>query len=311
MGRGPRATEPAPTPAIDQLDPWLEQFYGDRLQAIDAALAGAPPEQPYALFHDLDDDAWALLLTQHYELYPNIRALLPSVPDPSLQELWNGASGVALAIQSKGFYARLRATYARHGAVPLDRASVLDFGCGWGRLTRYLARDVAPGRLYGCDPVEAILDACRADGVPAELAQSAFRPRSVPFDERFDLAFAFSVFTHLSEPAHLSCLAALHDALGPQGILVLTVRPPAYLSVSNALRPRGEGLRSDEPRYLFVPHPPDPRHPQQPKAGELDYGEAVITMPYVRRRWSRQFELLETGIQLEDPYQVVLTLRRR
>ena len=46
-------------------------------------------------------------------------------------------------------------------ARPYLRGRVLDYGCGWGRLVRFLARDVPQGSLYGCDPVEAILDVCR------------------------------------------------------------------------------------------------------------------------------------------------------
>lgn len=294
----------------ERVDSWLEQFYGEQLNTIDAALA-AGPQEPYALFGDLDDDAWGLLLTQRYELYPHIRAVLPDVPEPAFQELWNGTSGVALAGQSTAFYSRLRMAYRRHGPRQLAESSVLDFGCGWGRLTRYLLRDVAPGRLYGCDPVEGILDVCRANRVPAQLARSEFRPQRVPFEARFDLAFAFSVFTHLSEAAHDDCLAALHGSLNPGGILLVTIRPPAYLSVSAALREAAGRLDLAEPRYLFVPHPADPGHPQQQPDGPMDYGETMFTMAYVRQHWSRWFELLDSGVQLQDPHQAVLTLRRR
>src|SRR2546421_7686146 len=68
-------------------DSWLEHFNGERLELIDAACEDRGPES-FALFRDLDLDLWALLLTQEYELYPNIRAVLPDVPDPSLQQLW-------------------------------------------------------------------------------------------------------------------------------------------------------------------------------------------------------------------------------
>ena len=62
-------------------------------------------------------------------------------------------------------------------------------------------------------------------------------------------------------------------------------------------------------RYVFVPHPVDPRHPQAD--GEtIEYGETVFTMGYVRQHWS-SFELLETNVQLEDLHQVILTLRRK
>jgi SAM-dependent methyltransferase len=316
--RPARATDEVPQPpAQDQLDSWLEHFYGDRLAAIDAACAQGSEGPGYAAFRGLDDDLWALLLTQQYELYPHIRRLLPSMPEPELQELWNGRSGLPLAHQSRAFYAKLRLSFERHGERPLADASVLDFGCGWGRLTRYFARDVAPGRLYGCDPVEGILDVCRANRVPATVARSGFLPDRLPFDERFDLAFAFSVFTHLSEEAHTRSLQALHRSLREGGLLIVTIRPPEYLFSCAALLPLVDALGPDieaslrDPRYLFVPHAADPSHFQQHDQGQIDYGETVITMPYVRERWSRWFKLLEVDLQLEDLHQVILTLRRK
>src|SRR5680860_1739698 len=95
---------------------------------------------------------------------------------------------------------------AAYGATDLSGSRVLDFGCGWGRLTRMLAKDLNPGLLYGCDPVESILDVTRESEVPATLARSEFLPETLPFEEKFDLIFSFSVFTHISEKAHLSLI---------------------------------------------------------------------------------------------------------
>jgi len=61
---------------------------------------------------------------------------------------------------------------------------------------------------------------------------------------------------------------------------------------------------------LFVPHAADPSHPQF-GGDEMHFGEAVITLPYVRERWADLFELLEVESTIEDAYQTVLTLRRR
>jgi SAM-dependent methyltransferase len=296
-------------------DSWLEHFYDAVLTRIDAACAEGGRDT-LALFRDLDDDLWALLLTQEYEVYPNIKALLPAVPDPALQQLWNGASGAALATQSKAFVRKLIDRYARHGQVPLAQARVLDFGCGWGRLTRFLGRDVAPGRLYGCDPVEQILELCRTSRVPARLARSDFLPQRLPFEETFDLAFAFSVFTHVSEAAQESCLGALHRSLRPGGILVVTIRPPQYLLLSPIMHPALKGLgpnfrsRLGGSRYVFVPHPAEPTHLQY-EGSEMNYGETVITLPYVQERWSSMFELLDLDLLVGDLHQVMLTLRRR
>jgi hypothetical protein len=43
----------------------------------------------------------------------------------------------------------------------------------------------------------------------------------------------------------------------------------------------------------------------------MTYGEAVISLAYVRERWLDRFELVDVHVPTEDPYQVALTLRRR
>lgn len=292
-------------------DSWLEQYYGEQLRQIDAACAGAGPEA-FTLFEVVDVDLWALLLTQQYTLYPNIRALLPDVPEPALQEIWNGNSGLALASQSSAFYRKLIERFHEHSPSPFRDCNVLDFGCGWGRLTRFLARDVRPGHLYGCDPVQEIVDVCRQTRLPAILSRSEFVPDRLPFEQQFEFAYSFSVFTHLSERAHLSCLRALHDALCPDAILVVTVRPLEYLNLCESMRPVRDAVEADATRralYLFAAHPAPPMQaPDQSR--EPTYGETVITLPYVRERWSELFELLAVDLLLGDLHQVMLTLRR-
>ncbi len=313
-GAQTQAWSPPQSYAPGRFDSLLRHFHAERLDSIDATCADGGPHS-FALFRDLDADLWALLLTQEYEVYPNIRALLPSVPDPSVQQLWNGASGLRLANQSKSFYSKLCERFRQHSERSLVDARVLDFGCGWGRLTRFLARDVGPRALYGCDPLEGILDVCRENGVPATLARADFLPERLPFDELFDLAFAFSVFTHISEAAHESCLRALHESLQPGGILVVTVRPPEYLQSCELMHPVLQPLGSDyrarleEPRYLFAAHAADPGFFQY-AGGEMTYGETVITLPYIRERWSSMFELLDVDVLIGDLHQVMVTLRR-
>lgn len=43
------------------------------------------------------------------------------------------------------------------------------------------------------------IEQCEQHNVKANLALSQWVPRSLPFERQFDLIYAFSVFTHLSE----------------------------------------------------------------------------------------------------------------
>lgn len=301
---------------VQPFDAWLRHVGGPELERIDAACAAAGPDERAALarFRDLDVDLWAMLLSQQYTCLPHIKALLPGVPEPALQELWNGAGGPRLANQSKTFYAKVRDRYARYGTVPLGEARVLDHGCGWGRLLRFFARDVAPGNLFGVDPTPMILDVCRRDRVPAELHGIDFLAPELPVD-RIDLAYSFSVFTHLSQAAAERALDALHGAIVPGGILVVTVRPPAYLEVAPEFRATLAQLGprwSDElagAHHLFVAHPAQDSHYQY-DGGEMTYGETIITIPWIRQRWAPRFEVLDVAPLVGDLHQVMVTLRR-
>jgi SAM-dependent methyltransferase len=116
--------------------------------------------------------------------------------------------------------------------------------------------------------------------VPAVLARCDFVPLRLPFAERYDLVFAFSVFTHISEAAHEASLRAIHTSLDPGGILIVTIRSPAYLSYSEAMHPLLAHLGPDRSRGWPSP--------------------ATCSRPTRRAR----------SLLSEDLDQVVLTLRR-
>ncbi|MGK2933485.1 MAG: class I SAM-dependent methyltransferase, partial [Solirubrobacterales bacterium] len=281
---------------------------------IETAIKGAGPEG-FKEFRGLDDDLWAMLLTLEYEAYPGIRDFLPDVPEPALQAMYNGASGPTLAAQSVCFYRKVKEMQATHGSNDISQAKVLDFGCGWGRLTRMFAKDLEPGLLHGCDPAQSILDVIRQSGVPAKLELSEFLPESLPFEEKFDLVFSFSVFTHISETAATRSLEAIHRSLNDDGLFVLTIRPPSYIDFNPLMQPAVDRLGADrlrvlrDPHYVFVPHETE-GHPQF-GGEEMHYGEAVITLPYVKKNWTSMFDLLDVSILSGDMYQVALTLRKK
>lgn len=303
----------APSQTID-LDDWLRPCFGHELDPIEEKLR-AEPDAPLSIFADLSDDLWALLATRAYTSYPAIAKALPDVPDPGLQVSWNGAEGVTLASQSVSFYSKAKARIRRYGDVPVEEASLLDFGCGWGRLLRLFSREVSEDRLFGCDPVEPILDTCRTAGVRATLGRSEFLPKEIPFDRKFDAAYSFSVFTHISEESHLTCLDAIHGSLKPGGLFFVTVRPPGYLRISAESAPLLEAAGPDlakaydGPRYDFQPHASDASHPQF-DGTKMHYGEAVIGLEYIREKWTN-FELLDVTPQTSDMYQVMVTLRKK
>ena len=126
-----------------------------------------------------------------------------------------------------------------HGDVPAN-ASLLDIGCGVGRVAMALARRLPREVDYeGFDVVRGAIRWCRRR-ITRDYPNFRFRHVSVrsseyalfgipavefrfPFsDDRFDCAFAFSLFTHLTFPEMRRYLHESARVLKPGGRLVAT-----------------------------------------------------------------------------------------
>jgi SAM-dependent methyltransferase len=113
--------------------------------------------------------------------------------------------------------------------VPLDSLrSVLDFGCGCGRVTRYWEQ--FEGAVAGSDVNAAAIEWCRANLTFARFAENALAPPLVFEPESFDLVYALSVFTHLTEELQLAWRDEMLRVLRPGGLLLLTTHGKAYVS---------------------------------------------------------------------------------
>jgi SAM-dependent methyltransferase len=112
--------------------------------------------------------------------------------------------------------------------VPLDSLrSVLDFGCGCGRVTRYWEQ--FEGAVAGSDVNAVAIEWCRANLTFARFAENALAPPLVFEPESFDLVYALSVFTHLTEELQLAWRDEMLRVLRPGGLLLLTTHGGAYV----------------------------------------------------------------------------------
>jgi len=99
---------------------------------------------------------------------------------------------------------------------------VLDFGCGAGRTLRHFLNEAKHAELYGCD-IDSASIAWLADHLspPFHVFESREAPGLPQPDGFFDLVYALSVFTHLSDN-WAGWLLELHRVLKPDGLLFAT-----------------------------------------------------------------------------------------
>jgi SAM-dependent methyltransferase len=126
---------------------------------------------------------------------------------------------------------------------------VLDFGCGCGRILRFLRGRAAPGaRLRGTDIDRPAIAWCREHLPYASFATNDGLPPLDAPDGAFDLVYAISVFTHLDADRQRAWAAELARITRPGGVVLLTLHGP---SCADRLGPESRDQLGDQ-GFLFA-----------------------------------------------------------
>jgi SAM-dependent methyltransferase len=115
----------------------------------------------------------------------------------------------------------IRGMLARNGVEMDAIGELLDFGCGCGRVIRHW-KDL-PGKVRGTDYNPHLVAWCAAQLSFAEFDVNSFEP-PLPFeDDRFDLIYSISIFTHLDAPQQVPWMRELTRVVRPGGLVLITV----------------------------------------------------------------------------------------
>ena len=97
---------------------------------------------------------------------------------------------------------------------------VLDFGCGAGRVLRHFLEEAERAEIWGCDIDAASIEWLQENlSPPLRVLRCEERPPLPHPDGHFDLIYAASVFTHLTD-GWSAWLAEMHRLLAADGLLV-------------------------------------------------------------------------------------------
>jgi SAM-dependent methyltransferase len=171
---------------------------------------------------------------------------------------------------------------------------VLDFGCGVGRILRHFATEARETRLFAACDIDAPSAAWLAEnyGDRFDVHHTAELPPLPWADGTFDLIYAGSVFTHLTD-AWAQWLAEVHRLLAPRGLAFITLISGAF-----AERQTGEPWDADRVGMNVLFWGQDWEH----------WGPAVLHSEWwIRSHWGRGFEIVRFAADgfdgsSEDPH---------
>ena len=248
------------------------------------------------------DDFGEIMISMPSAEMPRISKILPAMASVEVQRHWTGADGLVLLAQTNMFVRIVAQNFQELCGRRLGDSRILDFGCGYGRILRAMYYFADPDKVFGCDPSDHSIELCRQASIPSPIARSDNVPTTLPFNGKFDLIYAFSVFTHLSERATNAALGTLQKQLSDDGLLVITIRPVEYWSFDkNVSEVEAEQFMSLHNRagFAFKPHI---------DRADVTFGDTSLSLEYIQRNFPALRVAKIERTQL-DPYQLLVFLK--
>jgi SAM-dependent methyltransferase len=178
-------------------------------------------------FSSLTDDQWhALWLSTEHETH--ISGLeFPTVPPQDLQLQIHGSATWEVSMGEAFDFYRFIKSHLEINPTGTDR--FLDYGCGWGRMTRPFMRHFNHDKLFGFEPHLLLATIARSLNPYFCVLGGGFRPDGSIPKNWFDLIVGWSIFSHLSRASFKEWLREMSDVLKPGGIGIFTTWGKRFL----------------------------------------------------------------------------------
>jgi SAM-dependent methyltransferase len=252
--------------------------------------------------------------------------VLPEFPDEQLQRNTTGLSSEAALQQAHAFYENVLDGVARAGLTLGEQSTALDFGFGWGRISRVFMHDFLLKNIHGLDVDPSFVKITQALFKSGNFVACQPFPPSSYADGSFDLVFAYSVFSHLSEEAATAWMAEFYRVLKPGGVVAFTTRHESffgfcewaakqqdasdYIKALGALFPDLEAARAAYRRGELVHGSSSGVGGGGPRDASF-YGETWIPEDYARKGFGTPLEFVSGYFDGSKYDQACFVLRKR
>ena len=288
----------------------LESNFQDVLTQLENRIAStaSAPQNFNALFSEVDDELYAFLLQKDYDSFQPIKALLPDWPSDEIRRNSTGEFSMHDSLkEALLFWKLVKEEFRKLSAKPLQTCRVVDYGAGWGRITRFCAKDVMQRELYAVEPNPVFCDIFEETRVPGNLVRTDWESSGQLPLKDVDLLISFSIFTHTSDKLARSIRDRWAELMRPGGVVAFTVRPGAFLNCTegevtlfteqerSAAR---EAYRRGE--LIYKPYPT-----------ATDWGVTITPMQYLADLFGGEFRIVRSQCFFHNWTQMLVLLVKK
>jgi SAM-dependent methyltransferase len=225
-------------------------------------------------------------------------------PAANMRRVVGDDSPIRFALGGSTTFHNITAYLTEMGHTWSDFPRILDWGCGAGRVTRYLLTETQ-ATVHGVDIDSENIAWCKSALTTGNFdCISPVPPTRFP-DEYFDFIIGCSVLTHLSEAMQMQWLAELQRIARPNALLFLSVQGPTQLAYRGL--PIELFRRIEERGFVDLQHDP-----------ALDaviddsgyYRSAFHSRRYIVDTWGQYFQVISI-VDAIAALQDFVILRRR
>ncbi len=164
------------------------------------------------------------------EVIPGYENIAADPPAHLMERVIGAAAPRAFRLEGLRTTSDLLRVLRRHRS--LDTIGrLLDFGCGCGRVTRFLRSRLPRAEISGCDVDAEAVAWCseHVDGIDFRRVDEL---REAYPDRSYDVVIAYSVFTHIAADEQPHWLRECARLVAPEGLLLASVQGPTAARIA-------------------------------------------------------------------------------
>lgn len=289
---------------------YLNYNFVDEMRALERRCAEAGPRELndlHGIFGKVDDGLFAFLAGRFFDGYPAVKDTLPGwASDEVRQDSTGNFSFREHVLDASWFWRTVRNEFEAIAGKSIGDAVVADYGAGWGRIARFVNKDVPATSFYALEPnpvFQQIYADCRLPGHLVPTDWGSAEPTGIA---GVDLVFSYSILTHSSEELTRNIVDRWTEMTRAGSLVAFTIRPGCFLAERDGdmaifadVDPAELERRYERGEFIYRPY-----------SGDTHWGVTLMPLSYLEQLMAGRFRIVKCALQLQTTNQLIVFAER-